>query len=87
MANPETTEPLMTEAKLRFMCEQLRDWGGLPEDEVQRIYEAEMKRLGLQHMPSEPTTTPDRSGLAALHAVMLIASVGGFVTILLMVWP
>jgi hypothetical protein len=35
----------MTEAKLRFLCKQLREWGGLPEDEVRRIYEAEMKRL------------------------------------------
>ncbi len=41
----ETTEPTMTEAKLRFMCEQLREWGGLPEDEVRRIYEVEMERL------------------------------------------
>jgi hypothetical protein len=41
----ETTEPPMTEAKLRFLCEQLREWGGIPEDEVRRIYEAEAKRL------------------------------------------
>jgi hypothetical protein len=31
--------------------------------------------------------TPDRSGLAVLHAVMLLASVGGFVALLWMVWP
>ena len=33
----------MTEAKLRFMCEQLREWGGLPEDDIRRIYEAEQE--------------------------------------------
>jgi hypothetical protein len=27
------------------MCEQLREWGGLPEAEIRRIYEAETKRL------------------------------------------
>lgn len=35
----------VTEAKLRFMCEQLREWGGVPEDEIRRIYEAENKRF------------------------------------------
>jgi hypothetical protein len=35
----------MTEAQLRFACEQLREWGGLPEAEIRRIYEAETKRL------------------------------------------
>jgi hypothetical protein len=45
MQQIKTTEALMTEAQLRFMCEQLREWGGLPEDEIRRIYEAEMKRL------------------------------------------
>ena len=34
----------MTEAQLRFACEQLREWGGLPEAEIRRIYEAETKR-------------------------------------------
>ena len=38
-------DPFCLEMRLRFMCEQLRDWGGLPDDEIQRIYEAEMKRL------------------------------------------
>ena len=47
MSQDETTEPPLTEAKLRFLCEQLREWGGLSEDEVRRIYEAE----------SEPNTT------------------------------
>jgi hypothetical protein len=35
----------VTETRLRFMCEQLREWGGLPEAEIRRIYEAETKRL------------------------------------------
>jgi hypothetical protein len=35
----------VTETQLRFMCEQLREWGGLPEAEIRRIYEAETKRL------------------------------------------
>jgi hypothetical protein len=35
----------MTEAMLRFLCEQLREWGGLSEAEIRRIYEAETKRL------------------------------------------
>jgi hypothetical protein len=44
MSQDNTTELPLTEAKLRFMCEQLREWGGLPEAEIRRIYEAEMKR-------------------------------------------
>ena len=43
MADNQTTAP-MTEARLRFMCEQLREWGDLPDNEIRRIYEAEMKR-------------------------------------------
>ena len=34
----------MTEAQLRFACEQLRKWGGLPEAKIRRIYKAETKR-------------------------------------------
>ncbi len=49
MVDPNTTHTPMivtvSEAKLRFLCEQLREWGGLPEDEIRRIYEAESKRL------------------------------------------
>jgi hypothetical protein len=30
---------------LRFLCEQLREWGGLPEDDIRRIYDAERKGL------------------------------------------
>ena len=37
--------PPLTEAKLRFMCEQLREWGGIPEDDIRRVYEAEARRL------------------------------------------
>ena len=41
---PETTPP-MTKVRIQFACEQLREWGGLSETEIQRIYNAEMQRL------------------------------------------
>ena len=44
-AQSNTTEHPPTEARLRFMCEQLREWGGIPEDDIRRVYEAESKRL------------------------------------------
>lgn len=32
-----------SERQLKAMCEQLREWGGLPDEEINRIYEAELK--------------------------------------------
>ncbi len=45
MPKSETTDEPLTEARIRFACSQLREWGGLSEDEIRRIYDAEMRRL------------------------------------------
>lgn len=49
---------------LRFLCEQLREWGGLPEAEIQRIYDAERK--GLSEM-IPVVRVPSADYMARLH--------------------
>lgn len=44
MSDPSKTtiQPPMTRAMLHFICEQLREWGGIPEAEIAAIYKQEM---------------------------------------------
>jgi hypothetical protein len=44
---------------LRFLCEQLREWGGLPEADIRRIYDAERKGLSTNLTNPEPAPTSD----------------------------
>jgi hypothetical protein len=50
----------MTEAMLRFLCEQLREWGGLSETEIRRIYDTERKKLSekFTNLCQTPTFDP-----------------------------
>lgn len=44
---PRTTadKAMLTPMKLRFMCEQLREWGGLSDAEVEVIYKRELDAM------------------------------------------